>query len=269
MPAIPQRPSTVDPALIDRTRQPILGITYDEQPVRRMTISGIEQSLPAKILSTNMRGAATRIVVAGPGWGTTLVGSFTADVEVFVLKGDLRVGSELLTDYEYAAIPARGVVGGLRTENGVIALLMTSGSIRYDTSTGGAPARLVIGRPGEEGWQRDIQGTDHYSLPVASTQLGAVWIGSTRQDPESPIWHTHPNAEETFVMEGHPSYKDLVDGEPQATVASPGFYFYRPAGSPHAAPTPTTDESVLTFNRSVAGHHESELLAHREGLASG
>jgi len=258
----------MDPALIDRTSRSVLGIRYEEQPVRPMTISGIEGSLPAKILSTDTRGTSTRLVIARPGWGSRLAGAFTADIEVFVLKGDLRIGNEHLADYEYASVPAGGVVGGIATESGAVALLMTAGPVRFDTSTGGARADLVTGRPSDAQWVREIDGTGHFVHPLAATARGEVWIGSTRQDPDSPVWHRHPHDEETFVMEGQFSYQDICQHEVILTEAAPGSYFYRPAGTAHTGPIPTTDETVLTFNRALGGGHSNELLSGSEAHLS-
>jgi hypothetical protein len=249
----------MDPALTDRTTRPIVGIRHTEQPVRPMIIPGIEQSVHARILSTNPRAAATRIVRLESGWGTRLAGAFTAAVEVFVLKGDLIVGQVKLTDYEYALIPSGGMIGGFRTETGAIALLMTSGPVRYDSSSGGAAARLAVGRPVETQWGREWHGVDLFVRPLATTAFGQVWLGSTQLSPDSEIWHRHPHDEETFLLEGAFSCVDRLDGETVMTSAKPGTYFYRPAGIQHTAPAVLGQETVLTFHRSL-GPHESDLV---------
>lgn len=249
----------MDPALIDRTTQPILGINESEQPVRPMTISGIEQSIPAKILSTDLRGSGTRLVRLNPGWGSRLAGAFTADIEIFVLKGNIRIGSIDLADYDYAAIPGGRVVGGFRSEAGAVALLMTCGPVRYDTSTGGAPADLVIGRPGETSWQRETDGTQLFTRTVATSGIGQVWLGSTHQDVGNHVWHRHIHDEETFVLDGEVTYVDSVDETLVTTRGGVGSYFYRPAGSRHTTPALIGDETVLTFHRSLGRHH-TELV---------
>lgn len=254
----------MDPALTDRTTRPIVGISHTEQPVRPMTIPGIEHSVHAKILSASLRGAGTRIVRLPSGWGSRLAGVFTADVEVFVLKGDLLVGSVELNDYEYALIPSGGVIGGFRSETGAIALLMTSGPVRYDTSSGGAAARLGVGRPGETRWEREWHGVDLFVRPLATSDLGQVWLGSTQLSPESETWHRHAHDEETFLLEGAFSCLDRLDGETVMTEASPGSYFYRPAGTRHTAPAALGEETVLTFHRSL-GPHETDLIDDHAG----
>jgi mannose-6-phosphate isomerase-like protein (cupin superfamily) len=249
----------MDPALTDRTIRPILGISHTTQPVRPMIIPGIEQRVHARILSTNPRASATRIVRLESGWGTRLAGAFTAAVEVFVLKGDLILGPVKLTDYEYALIPSGGVVGGFRTEMGAIALIMTSGPVRYDSSSGGAAAVLAVGRPVESRWEREWPGVDLFVRPLATTAFSQVWVGSTQLSSESEIWHRHAHDEETFVLEGTFSCVDRLDGEAVMTSAEPGSYFYRPAGTQHTAPAALGQETVLTFHRSL-GPHENELI---------
>lgn len=249
----------IDPALTDRTIRPIVGIRHAEQADRPMTIPGIERSAHARILSTTLRGAATRIVHLESGWGSRLAGAFTAAVELFVLKGDLSVGSVELTDYDYVLIPGGGVIGGFRTESGAFALLMTSGPVRYDTSSGGASADVVLGRPSETEWEKERPGAEIFARPVATTAFGQVWLGSTLLSQDSEIWHRHPHDEETFVLEGAFSCIDRPDGESVTSTASPGSYFYRPAGTPHTAPAALGQETVLTFHRSL-GPHEIDLI---------
>lgn len=243
----------MDPALTDRTTRPILGIRHLDQPNRPMTIPGIERPVQAKILSSSLRGTGTRVVRFEAGWGSRLAGAFTAAVEVFILKGDLVVGSVQLGDYEYARIPKSGVVGGFRSERGAIALLMTSGPVRYDTSTGGAAASLIVGRPSETRWESEWDNTAVFVRPLAAGDSSQAWLGSTQLEGNE-LWHTHPHDEETFVLEGDLEYADRVDDGTVLTTASPGSYFYRPAGTEHTSPAVRGDETVLTFNRSLGPH---------------
>lgn len=253
----------MDPALIDRTANSILGIDMDAQPVRNMTIAGIEDAVPAKILSTDLRGAATRLLRIPPGWGSRLSGSFTASISVFVLKGSVQAGSVTLSDYELVTVPAHGVIGGFRSETGAVALFMTSAPIRFDTSTGGAQADLTVGRPSASTWQRDEGESSLFTRALASSGTEEAWLGSTRQDPASPVWHRHTSDQETLVLDGDVRYVDLVDGRPVVTQGSPGTYFYRPAETAHAGPATTGDTSVVTFNRSL-GHRDRHLLDETE-----
>lgn len=249
----------MDPAVIDRTTRPILGIDEGDQRLRPMTVAGIEGSIHAKILSTDLRGAATRIVRMKEGWGSRLAGAFSADVEVFVLQGNLYVGSTSLTDYEYAFIPGDGVVGAFRSESGAVALLMTSGPIRYDTSTGGRRADVVVGRPSETSWQVDAEVRGLFRRPVATTRLGEVWLGSTQLDPETQVWHSHPHDDELFVLEGSIACSDLLGDQSLETTAGPGSYFYRPKSTVHTAPTARTEGSIVTFNRSFGAFESMGL----------
>jgi hypothetical protein len=242
----------MDPAVTDRTCNPILGVTDRDLPVRSMTVSGIENNIKAKILSTDLRGAATRIVVFPPGWGSRLTGSFTGDVGVFVLQGDLRVGSVALRDYEYVSIPSGGVIGRFTTENGVIALLMTSKPIRYDTSRGGAPADLVVGRPSETSWSRHAENSDLFIRPVCTSKMSTIWLGSVMAPVHDvTVWTESDVDEETFVLEGRIEYMDEVDEKIVVTKATAGSYFYRPAGTRHTAPMRIGEETVMTFHRSM------------------
>lgn len=249
----------MDPALADRTKRSILGITDGDQPLRAIAIPGIEGSIPAKILSTNLRGASTRLIRAGAGWGSGIAGLFTADVEVFVLEGDLQVGSDIVTDYEYAAVSARGVIGRFRTERGVVALLMTSGPVQYDTSSGGPTAKSVVGRPADSAWARTYDDVGLFTRPLATGPNGDIWIGSSHLAPGSDFWHRHPHDEESFVLEGAISYSDWIDDTRVDTRCQGGGYFFRPAGTIHSGPRVEGEKSVLVFHRSF-GSRVSERV---------
>lgn len=258
----------MDSALVDRTTIAILGVTDGEQPLRPMTIPGIEGKLPAKTLSTDLRGSSTRLARFAPGWGSALAGAFSAHIEVFVIGGSLQVGPHELDAYHYVAIPRGGVVTGLGSTRGGLALLMTSGPVRYDTSTGGAPARLVVGRPSETSWARLDPEAELFSRPLARGPTGDIWIGSSAQDPDHPVWHRHPHDEECLVLGGEVVYVDRTGGEEVTTHGGAGSYFYRPAGSVHTAPCPVSAETVLTFHRSF-GRHQSERVDDQRGVAVG
>lgn len=249
----------MDPAVIDRKTKPVLGISEGDQPVRSMTIPGIERAIHARILSSSLRGAATRIVRLTPGWGSRLVGAFTADVEIFVLKGGVQIGSLELTDYDYAFIPGGGVVGGFRSETGAVALLMTSAPVRYDTSTGGRRADVTVGRPGETRWEADPAHSGLFRRDLATSAVSEVWLGSTQLGSEPELWHRHAHDEETFVLEGSIRSLDLVDDEVVEISAVQGSYFYRPGESAHAAATALGEEANVTFHRSM-GPFDTTLI---------
>ena len=130
----------MDPALVDRTVTHLAGVDDASLPVRPMTIAGISGPLEARILSTDMRGASTRLVRLPAGWGSEAPGAFSAEVEVFVIRGAFEAGAHVLEAGDYIHLPQGHVVPRVRAAEDGAALLMTSAPLRYDTSAAGPPA---------------------------------------------------------------------------------------------------------------------------------
>ena len=257
---------SVDPAVIDRTIKPILGVAESSLPVRPMTIPGIEGSVPARILSTDLRGSSTRLVRLDHGWGTGLAGSFSADVEIFVIRGGLTVGGESIGDNEYVAIWQGGVVPGIRVDDAGTALLMTSGSIKYDTASGGGTADLLVGRPLSLDWEPVAGQPGRFVRPIGVGPAGAVWLGGAHEwhQGDGP-WHKHPTDEECFVVDGEMIVTDAIGSDIVTSHAMPGTYFYRPKSAAHGGPGSECADTAITFHRAF-GPHETEWVEDLPGF---
>jgi hypothetical protein len=240
----------VDPALIDRRTTPLLGIDESTLRERTMVIPGIEGGLDAKILSTDLRGSTTRLVRLRSGWGARIAGAFSGHFELFVIRGAVEIGSETLGTHDYVAVPELRVISGIRATADGLALLMTSAPVRYDTSTGGAPARLHIGRAAAATWEAVSHQPGRYVRTLGTGPTGDVWIGgATHWSQEGGPWHRHLHDEECLVIDGSFRFTNLVEGAVVTDEGTPGTYSYRPAGTLHDGPGSGCDEPSLTFHR--------------------
>lgn len=240
----------MDPALVDRTATHLAGIDDASLPARSMTIPGIGGSLEARILSTDLRGASTRLVRLSSGWGSQTPGAFTASVELFVIQGALEVGEHVLEAGDYLHAPQNRVVGGLRVADDGAALLMTSAPVRYDTSFMGRPANLAPGRASGQDWAAVPQMPGRLMKPLGRGAAGDVWLGGAHQwDHGDGGWHSHPHHEECFVFDGEITLRERHEDPDAVVTAGPGTYFFRPAGVLHCGPGSRCDDTALAFHR--------------------
>ena len=243
-----------DPALVDRTVIHLAGISDASLPIRSMTIPGIDGSLEARILSTDLRGSSTRLVRLRAGWGSEARGAFGAEVEIFVIQGALEAGPHALEAGDYVHLPKGRTIPRLRTTADGAALLMTSAPVRYDTSFQGQPAELAPGRASEQDWIPVPEMPGRHVKPLGRGPVGDVWLGGAREwDHGDGGWHRHPHHEECFVIDGETVLRERSTTADEMIAAEAGAYFFRPAGTLHCGPGSRCDDTMLAFHRAF-GH---------------
>lgn len=249
-----------DPAVVDRRHRSLLAVREAELPSRVMTISGCEGRIQARTLSKDMSGPATRLVMLGPGWGSGVVGAFTADVELFVIHGDLMVAGERVRQYDYAAVRSGDVIAGIRALLPTLALLMTSAPVRYDSSAGGMLSKPLIGSASGSSWVPVSELPGRFIRPLADGPHGQVWLAGARAwTNEDGPWHSHAGAEEIFVLDGEFTIAERPSGHDPGAPDNPaaeqihqwaaGTYTYRLPGQLHAGPGSGSSELALAFHR--------------------
>ena len=82
----------------------------------------------------------------------------------------------------------------------------------------------------------------------------AIWMGETIVPPATGSGNHHHGESETgiYVVEGHPEFVFLDDGEETRLVTSPGDYVYVPPWVPHREENPDPDDpAVVVIARST------------------
>jgi len=248
--------TVTDPAVVDRRYRSLPAVREAEVPSRMMTISGCEGRIEARTLSKDMSGPATRLVMLSSGWGSGVVGAFTADVELFVVRGDLMVAGERVGQYDYAAVRSGEVIPGIRALTPTLALLMTSAPVRYDSSVGGMLSKPVIGSASGSPWTPVSELPGRFIRPLADGPHGQVWLAGARSwTNEDGPWHSHPGAEEVFVLDGEFTMAERLPGHDAGKTHhwEAGTYTYRLPGQLHAGPGSGSSELALAFHR-MQGH---------------
>ncbi len=258
----------MDPAVVDRATTALAGIDEAHLPVRTMSIAGLEGNLTVRILSKDMTGPATRIVRFGAGWGSGVAGAFNADVSLFVVKGSVRVGDDVVGRYGLAHMPRRCVVPGLRAEPGTIGLLFTAAPVFYDTTSGGIAGRVELVDTQRIEWEPQPEQGGRFVKPILSSPNDTFWLGGSLEwSAATDPWHRHPTGEEAFVLEGEATIAEILDGEPSHHVYRPGCYLWRPAGTLHAGPGSSAADTLVAIHHAT-GRLETEWVADPE-VASG
>ena len=215
-----------------------------------MTIAGIEGSIRARILSTDMRGDATRLVQIPSGWGTGLVGSFTAGVELLVVRGAMTVGREEVGVLDYVSIPSNRSLQGVRASSVTLALLMTSGPVRFEINAGRGPARVEVVRGSQISWQPEEDRPGRYLRPLGVGPRGRAWIGGAKNwIADADQAHSHEDAEEMFVLEGSLSLTEHGEEAVEIFDYEAGGYCFRPAGAVHGGEGSRCEGTSLAFHR--------------------
>jgi hypothetical protein len=245
---------------MDRRKTLIAGVGEGALPRRRMTIAGMEGGLDARILSKDMSGPATRVVDFPAGWGSGIPGAFTADIELLVLRGDVGVGEHLLGARDYVAIAAGGVVPSIRARSAGRALLMTAAPLRYDTASGGAPARIVVARHNDLEWEPVPGPEGRFMKRLRTGGSGEAWLGGALEWSHAGPWHRHDAAEECYVIDGSITFSELEQTGPVSYTYGQGGYVWRPPGSVHVGPGSGAPDTALTFHRAPAGSFETEWI---------
>ncbi|MCY4371685.1 MAG: hypothetical protein OXF41_20230 [bacterium] len=251
--------SFADPALVDRRRRSLRAVAEGDLPSRTMTIAGCEGRIEARILSKDLSGPATRLARIQAGWGSAVVGAFTADLELFVIRGSLVVAGERIGQYDYAAVEAGQVIGGIRAQSSTLALMMTSAPVRYDTSVGGLLSEPLIGLATGAPWEAVPELPGRFVRTLADGPNGGVWLAGAREwsNDDGP-WHVHDSAEESFVLEGEfvvterlgrYAGSELEAGKEETYRLGPGTYTFRLGGRAHAGPGSSSSELAIALHR--------------------
>jgi len=250
----------VDPAIVDRRTTHLPGIAEADLPVRTMSIAGLEGKLAARILSKDMTGPATRIVRFQGDWGSRTAGAFTADVSLLVVSGRVRIGEEILDQHDFAYVPQRCEVPGIRAEDGTLALLLTGGPVSYDTTSGGISGAVEVVHSGDIPWETQRHQSGRLVKRLSSTGRGDSWLnGWIEWSGAGGPWHRHPVDEEVFVLDGSITLSELGDQGPEAYTYLPGGYVWRPADILHAGPGSSVTDMAITFHH-TSGDLETECV---------
>jgi len=241
-----------DPGATDRRFQPITLPDPLRFPSRPMTIYGLDGRPAAWILSRDGSGPSTRLLQAPPGWGTARAGSFSGDVELFVLSGAVEVDGHTLGPQTLWGARAGTMVEGMGSRSGVSMLIFSGAPLRFMPGEGeqdlNRPAPLVAG---------DREWTHMPPTPANARQRqlgpslrGGVFRQTAALDLSLDYWYVDEQPTEVFVLEGE--WRQAHQGRegPDVVELPRGGYCYRPPGVWYGGTVTGTPSVALLLIRS-------------------
>ena len=244
-----------DPGVVDRRFQPVTVPGPRAFPSRPMTIHGLQGRPDAWILSRDGSGPSTRLLEVPPGWGTSLRGSFTGDVELFVISGQVEADGHLMGSHTLWGARAGTVVGGLGSSEGATLLLFAGAPLRFMPGDGeedpGRPAPVAAG---EREWiQMPGAPPNSRQRELAPSLGGGAFWQTAAVDLRLDTWYVDADPTEVFVLEG--VWQQAMrrrEGVEVGDFVREG-YFYRPAGVWHGGVLTGTPTVASLLIRAAAG----------------
>jgi hypothetical protein len=192
-------------------------------------------------------GATTLLVSLPAGWAAP-EGFFTADVEFYIMQGELVSNGYRLARHTYGFLPAGVVYGRLQASSPVTLLWFTHGESRFAISATDAPGARRRGLihamdSSAAPWSNPITpgfppGAMRKSLRIDPDTGAGTWLLGVLPQWREPRVEIHPVAEEAFIISG-----EMVTDR---GVMVAGCYFWRPPHIPHG-PFATETGALILF----------------------
>ena len=218
-------------------------------PATPWRVAGLPAGAAIRVLSDDrVTGALTGVLNLPLGFSSSgAVLACSADLQMFVLEGELRIGEARLTAGDYCFHPAGSAAGDWECRTAARALLIVGPHPEFVAISPGAPVRShdphVI--PVLDSWA--LQWVDPLAASDPSTPYRTgVMVKMLREDRETgstthlaglmPGWfmpglEVHPVTEENYCLSGDVHIGTVGDG-PGYTMTE-GVYLCRPPGIAH------------------------------------
>jgi hypothetical protein len=216
-----------------------------------MTIYGLAGRPDAWILSRDGSGPSTRLLQVPSGWGTLAAGSFTGDVELFVLSGQVEADGHILGAHAFWGAMAGARVNGLGSSEGASVLLFSGAPLRFLPGEGeDDPNRPPPVVAGECEWtQMPGAPPNSRQRELAPSMRGGLFWQTAAMDLHLDRWYVDEQPTEVFVLEG--VWQQAIQGKSGLEVVEfpRGGYFHRPAGVWHGGVETGTSTVALLLIR--------------------
>lgn len=214
-----------------------------------------------RVLSEDSRTGRGAYQLALPaGYAMRAFGVGRRSIEIFVLSGELRIGSDSLQRYDLARFPAGSGEPALASKDGAVALMFLdpppndAGVMQRQLERGPLVTRFdaTKWRPGVAAQAAGIK----LALEVQDLWLDAdsgarTWLLRAGGDLAVP-WERHSVIEEGYLLEGDYRLAECLDSGKVIGEYRAGGYFRRAAGIVHSGPDSGTAEGVLWLMRTPA-----------------
>lgn len=260
----------------DRSSEFVGFVQPDHLYWRPLSLSGVPAAEFKQLSFDDKTGARTLLVKLPPGWKQA-PGYHSADLEMFVVDGGIRIGDKPMGRYSYAYYPA-GYAHSFSTEKGATVLEFWSGAPDYvqsATSKAGSKTDSAINGL----IYSDIPTKDPDSLPKFRDEPvmknSPVHVKLLRRDPGTgevtwietipggtrvmvgegklPLWSSSKSWKEGFLIAGDMTMAECLPQGQAAGAYAPNGYFFRPAGIRHGGLSLYSDTFAVWLFRAGPG----------------
>jgi len=267
-PPLPETPGSRTHISEDRegTNRGFVGFINESDLMwRPFLVPGIPGGIEVKLLSHDRVTGAVSLLARYPArWRHDVRRYHSGDEELFILEGDLRIGSKVLTERAYAYIPAGLVHGPISTETGCLALwfFSTAPDFLPEARQSAEPSETrsaIFKHSGEEPWVSSVEAgfarTPGIFMKILrmDERTGAMtWIAGSFSGRPPRRWEAHTTWEEGYCLEGEFLLAECLPDGMRIGNMKKGSYFFRPAGIRHVGPYSGTSSYVIWFFRTPA-----------------
>ena len=169
-------------------------------------------------------------------------------VEMFVLDGEITLGSMTMKSASYVFIPPGFTGTNISTMSGAVALYFVD-----DPNPASVIQTPILLDSNMLDWQPTSEDPEDFGFSVKELRMDPgsgdrVWL--MRIDPgASQRWRQSSATEDGYLVSGNYRHSECVEGESLTHDYLPGGYFARPAGAIHGGPEAQALSSSVWFLR--------------------
>ena len=183
-----------------------------------------------------------------PDWKGSTGASPGKSVELFVVAGEITLGSMALKRGSYAYIPPGFTGSNFRTKAGAIVLYFLD-----DANPAAVIQTPLILDSVLVDWQPVSEDPEDFGLSVKELRLDPGSGAQTlllRIDPGATQgWRKSSTVEEGYLLSGDYRHSECINGEVATGDYAPGGYFQRPSGAVNGGPEAAATSSAIWFLR--------------------
>jgi hypothetical protein len=229
---------------------------------RPFEAKGVPAGVEVKPLSRDGESGAVSLVARLPaGWRNAAPGYHASDMEMFVLKGAVKIGDRRFTDRCFTYVPAGVPYGPVAAEKETIALWFFDGDASFTASTTSKPdaaldRRVEYKNYFDEPWEAAVEigfskqpGIFMKILKRLPNDGPMTWVAGSFAGRPPRKYEVHPSVEEAWLLEGEFNLAECLPEGLKVWHLTEGSYFYRPPNIRHIGPNSGSQSYAIWFFR--------------------
>lgn len=181
-------------------------------------------------------------------WKGSTGASPAKSVELFVVAGEITLGTMVMKAGSYAYIPPGFTGSNISTTSGALVLYFLD-----DPDDSAVIQTPLFMDSNLLEWQPASDAPEDFGFSFKELRMdpgSGVRISLLRIDPgATQFWRQASTTEEGYMLSGNYSHSECVDGEVLTHSYLPGGYFARPGGAVHGGPESVATSSTVWYLR--------------------